>query len=194
MAKRELSNQAAAAKQIRATLKQAFPGVTFKVTSDSFSGGDSVDIRWTNGPTTAQVDALTRQHQYGHFDGMIDLYEYSNTRQDIPQAKYVQTQRDYSIEARIAAIEHVNARFGWNLRYTIKHEPAWRTMPAHDWLEIDQESNLPRGNGSGWQDSEVNSTLHTTSLLCPYCTAATLPGDIYCPQCGRPLAALEAVA
>ena len=180
---KQLSSQASAAKMIRAELKQAFPGVAFKVTSDSFSGGDSVDIRWTDGPTSSQVEAITRKYQYGHFDGMIDLYEYSNRRTDLPQSKYVQTQREYSIEARIAAIEAVNNRFGWNLRYTIETSTAWRKMPAHTWLKIDQDSN--KHTGHGWQDSEVNSELYKTSMLCNHCHAATLPGDIYCPQCGK---------
>lgn len=65
-----LSSQAAAAKAIRAELKAAFPGVTFKVTSKSFSMGNDVNIHWTDGPTTKEVDALVSKYEYGHFDGI----------------------------------------------------------------------------------------------------------------------------
>jgi hypothetical protein len=172
-----MSNQAQAAKAIRNELKAAFPGVTFKVTSDSFSMGDSVDIRWTNGPTSEAVNAITRKYQYGHFDGMVDLYEYSNKRQDIPQSKFVQTDRGYTDDARRAALAYVNRYWGWDLRF-IEREYRGRT-----WLEIDPDSD--NSTGHGWQSQEVNAVLAKTSLTCPTCHAATLPGDAFCPQCGK---------
>jgi len=96
MAKSEITPWAAAAKAIRKDLKQAFPDTKFKVTSCSFSMGDAVDVRWTNGPTVEEVDRITQKYQYGRFDGMTDSYSMNNTREDIPQAKYVQCQRGKS--------------------------------------------------------------------------------------------------
>jgi hypothetical protein len=84
---------ARAGSQIRKILKQNFPTTKFSVTSESYSMGSSVNIIWTDGVTTEQVYKLVKQFQYGHFDGMQDLYEYSNSRDDIPQVKYVQTER-----------------------------------------------------------------------------------------------------
>jgi glyceraldehyde-3-phosphate dehydrogenase/erythrose-4-phosphate dehydrogenase len=89
---------AQAATEIRKELKLKFPGFKFSVRSSNFSMGNSVDIDWTDGPTTEQVDAIVDKYQYGHFDGSIDMYEYSNKREDIPQAKFVQTQRSMSAE------------------------------------------------------------------------------------------------
>ena len=109
---KEISNQAAAAKAIRQELKKAFPTIKFSVTSESFAGGDSVDIRWTDGPTSDAVDAITRKYQYGHFDGMIDLYEISNNRDDIPQSKYVMCQRTLSDMARLHAKNEIINKFG----------------------------------------------------------------------------------
>jgi len=57
-----------------------------------------VDINWTDGPTDDQVNKITKKYQYGHFDGMIDCYEYSNNREDIPQAKFVMCSRELSDE------------------------------------------------------------------------------------------------
>ena len=90
------TSHALAAKQIRQILKQAFPTTKFSVTSDSFAGGNAVDIRWTDGPTSKQVDALTSVYKMGHFDGMTDCYKYSNSRSDLPQVKFVQTHRSLS--------------------------------------------------------------------------------------------------
>ena len=98
-----LSTHAAAAKAIRQELKTAFPGITFRVNSKSFSMGDDVSIHWTDGPTYDAVNKITRKYQYGQFDGMNDIYENSNDRSDIPQTKYVMLQRNYSDQAREAA-------------------------------------------------------------------------------------------
>ena len=53
--------------------------------------GDSVDVRVTKGTDAAleKLKEYSNQYEYGHFDGMQDLYEYSNVRDDIPQTKYL---------------------------------------------------------------------------------------------------------
>ena len=101
----KLSRQARAAANIRGELKRAFPGIKFRVRSDSFSMGDSVDISWSMGPTDKEVQAITGKYQCGHFNGMEDIYEndysaYSNAVSVVlGQSKYVQTQRDACSEA-----------------------------------------------------------------------------------------------
>lgn len=84
-----VSPWAAAAKAIRKELKTAFPGVSFSVKSEAYSMGTSVNVYWTDGPTSKEVNSIIGKYQYGHFDGMIDCYEYSNRREDLPQVKFV---------------------------------------------------------------------------------------------------------
>lgn len=110
-----MTDQVAAAKAIRKELKDAFPGVKFSVRSDSFAGGNSVDIRWIDGPKAADVEEITGKYQYGHFNGMIDLYEYSNRRDDLPQAKYVSANRQLSAEYRQQIKDRVSRIFGVNM-------------------------------------------------------------------------------
>jgi hypothetical protein len=54
------------AKLVRKVLKTAFQGVKFSVRSDTYSGGASIDIRWTDGPNprSRRIDraALRRSH------------------------------------------------------------------------------------------------------------------------------------
>ena len=100
------------AAMIRKELKQAFPNVKFSVTSDTFSMGDAVRIRWEDGPKVEAVDAITGKYQYGHFDGMIDMYENSNCRSDIPQVKYVQTNRNMSARSEALAEELLKSEYG----------------------------------------------------------------------------------
>jgi len=96
------SNQAQAAAAIREELKAKFPGVKFSVTSEGFSMGDAVRVNWTDGPTDDEVTNITAKYEYGHFNGMEDIYEYSNRRDDIPQTKYLTTSRKKSEETKTA--------------------------------------------------------------------------------------------
>lgn len=91
-----MTHAAQAAKAIRIELKKAFPSIKFSVTSSNFAGGNSVDIRYTDGVLREEVERVTRKYQYGHFDGMTDSYDHSNVREDIPQAKYVSVRREVS--------------------------------------------------------------------------------------------------
>lgn len=94
-----MTNAPAAAKQIRQDLKTAFPNVKFAVTSKKFSMGDSVTIRWTEGPASADVSRLTAKYRIGHHDGMVDCYEFSNKRVDVPQVMFIETARMTEEEA-----------------------------------------------------------------------------------------------
>ena len=90
------SSHAGAAANIKAELKSLYPFIKFSCTSDSFSMGDSVNVNWTDGPTDREVNDIIKKYQYGHFDGMADMYESTNRRSDIPQSKYVSGSRTQS--------------------------------------------------------------------------------------------------
>lgn len=87
--KKPQSPHAAAAAMIRQHIKTL--GIAAKVTSESYAGGSSVRVSVEDlTPATAKaLEEYAGQFQYGHFDGMQDLYEYSNSRDDIPQVKFV---------------------------------------------------------------------------------------------------------
>lgn len=131
--KKELTPAAKAAKAIREELKEAFPGVKFKVTSENYSGGDSVRGSWIDGPTERQVREITDKYQYGKFDGMTDMYEYTNTRSDIPQAKYISFGREYSEELVNALLNEAEEKFGHlcgpgNRHYNIEAYLKWEIL------------------------------------------------------------------
>lgn len=90
----------AAAKNLRTQLRKAFPGHKFSVTTDRFSGGDSIRIRWTDGPAVSRVEAIACRYKAGSFNGNEDIYEYSRKpwTEAFGEAKYVSCSRDYSPE------------------------------------------------------------------------------------------------
>jgi len=109
---RKLTEAAEAAKLIRAELKKAFPNVKFSVRSNNYAGGDSVYVRWTDGPVWDAVTEITRKYQYGHFDGMEDIYEYSNDIEGLPQVKYVLESRTISDDVYEAKKAEIAEEFG----------------------------------------------------------------------------------
>lgn len=61
------------AKCVRVALADAFPGVRFSVRSKVYSGGSSINVRWTDGPSSRDVDDVIGVFAGKDFDGMIDL-------------------------------------------------------------------------------------------------------------------------
>jgi hypothetical protein len=54
-----------------------------------------------------ELESFCNKYQYGHFDGMTDCYEYSNTNENVPQAKFVFVRVDYSDEIKAEAAAYI---------------------------------------------------------------------------------------
>lgn len=62
----------ATATLVRKALREAFPDFTFSVRSKSYSGGASINVRWTDGPRVSDVEAITNVFQGASFDSQSD--------------------------------------------------------------------------------------------------------------------------
>lgn len=102
-----MSRHAEAAKQIRAQLKVM--GVYAKVRSDRASMTSSVDVYLIDATPEikAAVEKIAHPYQYGHFNGMEDIYEYTNTREDIPQVKFVFVNNQLTDNLRSGIYAHI---------------------------------------------------------------------------------------
>lgn len=88
------------AQAIRVDLKENFKGIKFSIKSQDYSGGDSVRVKWCDGPTEEEVEKHLSKYEYGHFNGMEDIYEYTNVINGLPQTKYLFCDREMSPETR----------------------------------------------------------------------------------------------
>jgi hypothetical protein len=61
---------------IRKILKEVYPTVKFSVKYESFSGGNSINVKWEDGPSDEVVGQMLNIFENGDFDVMTDLYEY----------------------------------------------------------------------------------------------------------------------
>ena len=66
-------NCAETAALVRAALKESFSDVKFSVRSHVYSGGASINVSWTDGPNTKQVEAVAGVFSGSYFDGMTDF-------------------------------------------------------------------------------------------------------------------------
>ena len=110
--KRQPSSQSLVAKEIKKYVKSL--GFKCKVKSDSFSGGDSVIVTLPEDMhpnTVAEIESHCSQYQYGHFNGMEDIYEHSNTRDDIPQTKFLFIRSEHSKELKQKAWDEIRTKW-----------------------------------------------------------------------------------
>lgn len=78
-ATKEYLSVAETAKLVRNVLKQRFPAVKFSIRSKSYSGGASINISYSMGPKTSDVEKTAHLYEGATFDGMQDLKEYHDT-------------------------------------------------------------------------------------------------------------------
>ncbi|WP_175992694.1 LPD29 domain-containing protein [Burkholderia vietnamiensis] len=159
------------ARLIRASLKEAFPGVKFSVRSSTYSGGASASIRWTDGPNEAQVEAVTDRYRGSYFDSSIDYRGSVHHMETTPDGfrkvsmgvDFIHTNRDHSDAAVQRAIDAVYRRFQGNFerdgiaRPTVedyRNGALWnvRLSGLHDW------------NGRSLSH-DVNMVLHKHSFV-----------------------------
>lgn len=160
------SSHAAGAANIRRHLKKVFPGVKFSVRSSSFSGGDSIDVSWTLGPTRDEVEAIIDLYQDSDFDGMQDI---SNLRDTVfPEifggAKYVNGSRDCSEAIEVVAKSLCAI-------YNVPYSGTWTNIPqlncaARDYAHrIFCKASLPIGavvTGAEWPEGQTAGEYRVT--------------------------------
>ena len=106
-------------KNLKRELRDAFPKIKFSVRASSYSGGDSIDINWIDGPTSEEIEKIANKYQHGSFNGMEDIYEYSksNVWPDVfGGAKYVMWNRSYSNDAYLQAVAEVEKEYDIELK------------------------------------------------------------------------------
>lgn len=148
-----------AAKIARQILRDTFPGVKFSVNTDKYSGGSSIRVRWTDGPTEAEAQAAIGQIEGRGFDGMTDSsylrppFEWKGER--LQAYCFLFCNRDHSADLLRAVAPDVCDRYG--LAVPEIHE----TESGQGY--IDHGDDKPINSGRGWLASEINWQAHQRS-------------------------------
>jgi hypothetical protein len=103
--------------RVRRALKERFPTVRFSVRSRAYSGGTSIDVAWTDGPTRALVDSVIGRYASACYDPMEDVHAFrepwleENGRRIIFGAHYVDTHRSLSAGFRQRILDELARRY-----------------------------------------------------------------------------------
>lgn len=150
-----------AAQNIRIELKKNWPKIKFSVKSKY----SSVDVSWTDGPTEAQVDDIIQKYKAGSFNGMEDIYEYSEDAfNDVfGSAQYIFGHRHYSDALFNRAFTMLKTRYSGNIDKDL-------VVSNEDWK-----------NGKLWSIGMNTGGNHTRDNLNHYMNSITrlLPEEGY---------------
>jgi protein-L-isoaspartate O-methyltransferase len=140
------------AKIIRKELKAAFPGHVFSVTSKRYSGGSSIDCRWQDGPTEAEVKNVIGQYHGATFDGMIDLKSHHTSDYNGQTVRFgndfLFTDRDYSAAFLRARAAEMTAKYN-------TPAPEVKEQSDHAYIENDGDYAVSGTNDFYWQMRQV---------------------------------------
>lgn len=117
------------AKRIRKILRQHFPNHQFKVRSDRYSMGESIDVTWTDGPASEKVEALGLQGRFEHVDKDERTGEILNGCNS-----FVFLKRNYTDTSYQAAADKVWNRFVEGT-FTSRNDPQFTTQV---WQELEK--------------------------------------------------------
>lgn len=131
---RHLTEAAQCSKVLRQILKKEFPTTKFKVQSSNYSMGNSVNIYWTDGPCTMNVEKHVKPYQYE-----------KNYDDSIPQARFVfcnrtisevmvrktgeQIAKDYQIQG---PGEDLGSSFDFGNDFLNWYQLAWKILSRRD--------------------------------------------------------------
>ena len=117
MSDRQYLSCAETAKLVRAALKESFPGVKFSVKSSVYSGGASINIKYTDGPTYEQVKAVAGMFEGAYFDGMTDYKGSNYGSLDGNEvrfgADFIFVNRDFSVPVLESAVKAACEYYGY---------------------------------------------------------------------------------
>jgi hypothetical protein len=164
--KKQMSEHAQVAKLLKQKAKQL--GLEAKSSSQTYSGGTNAKI-WIYSGGDQEVQELkdyANQFEYGEFDGMTDCYNVTNSRDDIPQVKYL-----FVNDERASQIMKSYPGNFWEYEFFVNGgEGSWshfvyylkKVFPDNKWQEvlkgyINEQFKFPyKGNGYVFEIKKPN--------------------------------------
>ena len=151
---KQISNHAHAAKLIRAELKAH--SITANVRASTASMTSSVNVTiYAQAPwVKAAVETFANKFQYGHFDGMTDMYEYSNTNDDLPQVKFVFVNNEFDADDMQRAFDFLRNNFAGYENFKGTYDDHANNSVNGNWVSTEVHQVL-----NGCMDSRIAGNL-----------------------------------
>lgn len=151
---KQISNHAHAAKLIRAELKAHNIKACVHASCGSMTTSVNVTIYAQAPWVKAAVETFVNKFQYGHFDGMTDMYEYSNTNDDLPQVKFAFVNNDFTDADNQRAFEFLRTNFDGYQMKSGTYEDHRNDNVNGEWVSTEVHQVL-----NGCMDSRIAGNL-----------------------------------
>jgi hypothetical protein len=147
-------SQAKQTNLLKKYIKQRF-GVSVRIKTEHYSMGCSINIDWTLGCSKKDIEKICNRLQYGDFDGMTDMYNYSDDAQtgltidgvNLNTFKYVFVQR------------YVPETIGFQLAKAISDKYSYQGVHKCETMEDYRKNFSDRfGSAWNWQDMAYRQT------------------------------------
>lgn len=94
---------------LRKELKKNYPSIKFAVRYKSFSGGDEMTVKWTDGPTRKQVEQIANKYQHSHADHSGDYWDYNPNEFNklFGGVKFVMVEREMSEDIAATFVDEI---------------------------------------------------------------------------------------
>lgn len=138
------------AAELRKHLKAVFPGFRFSVTMTRGTGHGWLNVRWNDGPTADEVNAITRLYQSEYFDGRDDGYHPTGNTITVadeevyPNSRGINTHRNFTEAAYDYARERTGhtgdaamgdvIEDGQGFHVAVVRYPSNETQALREWL------------------------------------------------------------
>lgn len=155
------------AKLVRQALKESFPSVKFSVRSDTYAGGASIDVHYTDGPKTSDVERVARHFNGSYFDGMIDykgsIYHALDGEKIDLGADFVFVNRSYSDAMIQSGLDALYEKHAGNF------EREGTPRPTVDDYKNGRLWGVPLGGGfpPDWFLTQMNEWLNESGIVKP---------------------------
>lgn len=130
---------------LKAELVAKFPGVKFSVRGDH----NSINVKYTDGPSKDDVETIANKYKDGHFNGMEDIHEYDNSAYGkafdlvCGRVLYMSVERSYSAETMQSAVDAVSTRYSNETPLEVKVSSYdGHAYIEHDWTRESQHRDV----------------------------------------------------
>ena len=140
------------AAEIRKVLKEK--NIKASVRSKNYSMGDSVNVEIKEIIDPEIYKGLKEElakYQYGHFNGMEDIYEYSNCIEEIPQTKHLFVEYDWRLTDGFIQrlINVLVTKINLDADYEYKRLAGDILYGRDDWIKWEEVKHLANLEGAG---------------------------------------------
>lgn len=157
---------------VKRYLKEKF-GIVVSVRSECYSGGSSFNVSYKLGPDSKAIESFVSRLQYGHFNGMEDIYEMSSGHKapvlygyELEDFKFVFVRQEISRELKAKFYELAKAVMPSGLEEYQMEQEFSRYFRVKNFITQDEAEIKPIKAVFNYEDQDIEFLYEIDGVLC----------------------------